>query len=184
MAAVAPVLVGHQPIGIAEKRPECLFDTIGSDQLCEAAMNFPEGHLDLYVTDIGEPSDNSLRIVVTEGLPGELEPLNIAGVDFGEGRAIQIKNESRHFELIWNNYVAYVVRNESYWKAEPLEPPMVDQLERRFNSAFLEFVSKTTFADDDYPGPLQHWALTALNHCIDVVSAEPPRVHKLAAKGS
>jgi hypothetical protein len=148
------------------------------------AVDFPGGHIDLYLTEIGEPSENRLRIVVAEGVLGNPSPINLAGVDLGEGRPIEITNESRRFELNWDDYVAYVVRNESFWKAEPEEPRMVNQLQRRFDSAFPEFVSTTTFADDDYPGPLQHWALTTLNHCVDVVSVQPPRVQQVAADGS
>lgn len=147
-------------------------------------MDFPEGHINLYLTEIGEPSENRLRIVVAEGILGNLSPIELAGVDLGEGRPIEITGESRRFELIWDDYVAYVVRNESYWKAEPKEPRMVNQLDRRFDSAFLTFVSTTTFADDDYPGPLQHWALSTLNHCVDVVSVQPPRVQRVVDKGS
>lgn len=147
-------------------------------------MDFPEGHTNLYLTEIGEPSENTLRIVVAEGVLGKPSPIELAGVDVGEGRPIEITGESRHFELSWNDYVAYVVRNESFWKAEPEEHRIVNQLERRFDSAFLEFVFTTTFADDDYPGPLQHWALSTLNHCVDVVSVQPPRVQRVQVKVS
>jgi hypothetical protein len=120
--------------------------------------------------------------VVAEGLLGKPSPIDFAGIDLGHGRPIEITAESRHFELIWNDYVAYYVRNESYWAAEPNEAPMVNHLERRFDSAFMSFVSTTTFADDDYPGPLQHWALTTLDHLVDVVSVEPPSIRQLFAK--
>ena len=146
-------------------------------------MDFPEGHINLYLTEIGEP-ENRLRIVVAEGILGDPSLIDIDGVDLGEGRPIEITSESRHFEISWDDYVAYVVRNESFWQAEPEEPRMVHQLERRFDSAFLKFVSITTFANDDYPGPLQHWALSTLNHCVDVVSVQPPHVQRLVAKGS
>lgn len=139
-------------------------------------VDFPNGNLNLYLTEIGEPSDNQLRIVVGEGLLGAPERIEVTGIDLGEGRPIALTDESRFFELTWDDYVAYAVRAESYWAAEPDEPPFVNHLSRRVNSAFLHFVSKTTFADDDYPGPLQHWALTTLNHCVDVVSVQPPRV--------
>lgn len=139
-------------------------------------MEFPEGNLNLYLTEIGEPSDNRLRIVVGEGLLGNLKKIEGWGVDLGEGRPIALGPQSRFFELSWDDYVAYAVRNESFWAAEPREPPFVKHLSRRFDSAFLQFVFATTFADDDFPGPLQHWALTTLNHCVDVVSVQPPRV--------
>jgi hypothetical protein len=145
-------------------------------------VEFPPGNLNLYVTEIGEPSDNRLRIVVGEGLLGAPEKIEEAGIDLGEGRPIVLTEESRFFELNWDDYVAYAVRNESFWAGEPGEPPFVSHLTQRFNSAFLQFVSTTTFADDHYPGPLQHWALTALNHIVDVVSVHPPRV-KSVSKG-
>lgn len=147
-------------------------------------MDFPEGNMNLYLTEIGELSDNRLRIVVAEGILGQPSPIKFDDVDLGVGRPIEMTSESRHFELSWDDYVAYAVRNESFWKAEPQEPQMINQLHRRFDSAFLEFVSTTTFADDDYPGPLQHWALSTLTHCVDVVSIQPPRVQQVMAMGS
>lgn len=147
-------------------------------------MIFPEGHINLFLTEIGEPAEKSLRIVVAEGVLGQTSPIKFDATDLGEGRPIEVTNESRHFELNWDYYVAYAVRNESFWKAEPQEPQMVNQLCRRVDSAFLEFVSTTTFADSNYPGPLQHWALSTLTHCVDVVSVQPPRIQQLKTKGS
>lgn len=139
-------------------------------------MEFPDGLLNLYLTDIGEPSENQLRIIVAEGLLGEPTKIDIDGVDLGEGRSILVTDESRSFELRWDNYVAYAVRNESFCKGEDDELPRGKMLERRFDTAFFQYVSTTTFADDEYPGPLEHWSLTTLNHCVDVVSVGPPRV--------
>ena len=139
-------------------------------------MEFPDGLLNLYLTDIGEPSENQLRIVVAEGLLGGPTKIDIDGVDLGEGRRILVTDESRSFELRWDNYVAYAVRNESFWKGEDDELPRGKMLERRFDTAFFQYVFATTFADDEYPGPLEHWSLATLNHCVDVVSVGPPRV--------
>jgi hypothetical protein len=143
-------------------------------------MEFPQGLINLYLTAIGEPGENQLRIVVAEGLLGEPTKIDFDGIDLGEGRPILVTDESRSYELRWDNYVAYSVRNESYWKEEDGELPRDSMLDRRFNSAFFRYVSETTFADDEYPGPLEHWSLTTLNHCVDVVSVGPPRV--LAAR--
>ena len=146
-------------------------------------MDFPKGPLNLYATEIGEPSENELRIVVTEGLLGEPTAIEFAGHDLGEGRPIEITDASRSFEIMWANYVAYAVRNESYWKAEEDEPPLGGHLERRSGSAFQRYVSETTFADDEYPGPLEHWCLTTLNHIVDVIGVGPPRVTKVHSAG-
>ncbi|WP_395394045.1 hypothetical protein WBP07_02385 [Novosphingobium sp. BL-8A] len=146
-------------------------------------MDFPEGLINLYLTEIGEPSENSLRIVVAEGVLGIPSPIKIGNIDLGEGHPIELNSDSRYFEINWDDYVAYAVRNESFWKAEPNEPQMINHLYMRADSAFLEFVSTTTFADNDYPGPLRHWALSTLTHCVDVVSVRPPRVRQFNAKG-
>ena len=146
-------------------------------------MEFPKGSLKLYVTEIGEPSENELRIVVAEGLIGEPTAIEFAGHDLGEGRPIEISDASRSFEIWWDNYVAYAVRDESYWKAEEGEPRLADHLNRRYGSAFQRYVSETTFADNVYPGPLEHWCLITLNHMVDVISVGPPRVTKLPSAG-
>ena len=145
-------------------------------------MQFPEGNLNLYLTAISEPACSELRIVVAEGLLGGRTKIDFAGTDLGEGRPIIITDESRAFELSWDNYVAYVVRNESFWKAEEGEPPFTRHLERRFDSAFMRYISETTFADDNYPGPLEHWSLATLTHCVDVVSVGPPQVVPIRPK--
>jgi len=139
-------------------------------------MEFPQGLINFYLTAIGEPAENQLRIVVAEGLLGAPTRIDFDGIGLGEGRPILVTNESISFELRWDNYVAYAVRNESYWKDEGGELPRGSMLERRFNSAFFRYLSETTFADNEYPGPLEHWSLTTLNHCVDVVSVGPPRV--------
>jgi len=142
-------------------------------------MELPQDLDYLYLTELNEPAPASLRIVVSEGVLGHPTPTKWDGIDLGDAKPIIVNASSRVFELQWDHYVAYAVRNESYWKAEDNEPPATGPLWRRTNSAFLEFIAKTTFADDDYPGPMEHWALTTLDHCIDVISLQPPRIARI-----
>jgi hypothetical protein len=143
--------------------------------------NFPDGLLNLFVTEIGEPEQNMLRIVVAEGVRSPIAKLEIEGMDFGPGHSIDVTTDSRLFELSWAEYVAYAVRNERFWKPELGQPTMANHLEQRYDSAFLKFVFQTTFADDGFPGPLQHWTLNTHTHCVDVVSVNPPRIRLLGA---
>ncbi|MES1970812.1 MAG: hypothetical protein V4472_00015 [Pseudomonadota bacterium] len=145
----------------------------------QAGINFPSGRLDLYLTEIGEPLDNELRVVVRQASLGQSTTIDDPPFTIENVRPIEVTGKSAAWELYWANYVAYVVRNESYWSREKGEPDFAGHLSRRFNSAFFRYVSSTTFADDDYPGPLQHWALTTLNHCLDVISTEPPQIRSL-----
>ncbi|WP_158013883.1 hypothetical protein [Sphingomonas sanxanigenens] len=142
-------------------------------------IKFPPGRLDLYLTEIGEPLDNQLRIVVRQASLGKSTIIDDPIFAIENVRQIEVTSQSLTWELYWSNYVAYAVRNESYWIREEGEPDFSGHLSRRINSAFMRYVTSTTFATDDYPGPLQHWALSTLNHCLDVISAEPPEIRLL-----
>ena len=55
----------------------------------------------------------------------------------------------------------------------PPSPPASQLIECR-NSAFLDFLRRTTIANDEFPGPSRHWELVCLDHVIDVVSTSEP----------
>ena len=142
-------------------------------------MEFPEGRLDLYLTDISEPEDNTLRIVLVEAVLGQATALEIGEAEIENVHPMEIGGMSRVIEVYWPSYVAYSMRNESYWDKEVGEPDFKSHLYTRSNSAFLNYVLATTFATDDYPGPFEHWGLDTLNHCLAVVSTDRPRIRQL-----
>ena len=56
----------------------------------------------LYLKEICEPEDNSLRLVIAEAVDGdELEAIGSTGLS---GRAIQVTNESRVFAIYFDSY--------------------------------------------------------------------------------
>lgn len=133
--------------------------------------------------EIGEPVDNELRIVIHEakaGVVGErkvdeeqsevLKEIleNAAPIEHGAGCKL--------FELYWPSYVAYSVRNESYTTVDDYEEFEGRLIVKYTKSRYLDFVSKATFADSIFPGPLSHFGIFCLNHIIDVISAEEPIV--------
>ncbi|MDB5707614.1 MAG: hypothetical protein JWN66_4730 [Sphingomonas bacterium] len=146
-------------------------------------MEFPGGPLNLFMTEIGEPEENTLRVVVTEGELGDLTSVDMAGTEISGARPIEMGPDSRKFEFYWDSYIAYVVRNESYWKKETGEAEFSSHFYSRTTSAFLDYVAATTFASEDYPGPMTHWALDTLNHCLAVVGIEAPRLRQLHGTG-
>jgi hypothetical protein len=130
----------------------------------------------LVLAEIGEPSNNDLRLLVVEAMPQgapEQTPVGLA-------TPIRPGDLSRGFELIWWRYVAYSVRNESYFQPEVSEQLGHGFLGTRQDTAFLNYVRGTTFADDQHPGPLEHWFLYTGWHCIDVVSDTAPEVRELS----
>jgi len=128
---------------------------------------------------IGEPRDNSLRVVITESAAdGTAEQMQIGDLNL-RGRPIVPIPHKRPLELFWESYIAYAVRNESYSVPEEGQLPPDNMLNQRTESAFLVFITNATLASNDYPGPFRHWELICLNHIVDVVSMVSPTVREL-----
>jgi hypothetical protein len=98
---------------------------------------FPSGRLMLYLTELTEPHDNALRIVVVEA-KAEGATKSIPGVVTAV-TPIVISPSSRHFLLEWDSYVAYSVRNESFAQFDKERPGGSDTLTERTTSAFLRY---------------------------------------------
>ncbi|CAN7641625.1 hypothetical protein LJR225_004998 [Phenylobacterium sp. LjRoot225] len=130
----------------------------------------------LLLSEIGEPSNNDLRILVVEAMP-QGGPVKM---EVGLATPIGAGEQSRGFELTWWRYVAYSVRNESYFQPEAGEVLGQELLGTREGTEFLKYIQATTFATNDYPGPLQHWFLYTEWQCIDVVSDTPPDLRELS----
>jgi hypothetical protein len=146
-------------------------------------IDFPKGRLSLYLIDLSEPETNSLRAVVAvAGATGEDTPISDTGL-FGKA----ILPTGVRYEFYWDRYVAYSVRDESFAQFDKDRPPSDSQFTERTSSAYLKFVTETTFAasvaDQIFKAPIRHWELTCLDHFLDVVSATPPIIRKgLAAE--
>ena len=88
----------------------------------------------------------------------------------------------RIFELIWASYIGYSVENESFALPEPAgsvgEGTMLIVYSK---SVYLDYLAKTTFANDDYPGPFQHYAIRCLGHIVNIASCSEPVVRERKA---
>ena len=74
--------------------------------------------------------------------------------------------------------VAYMVLNESYSTYPQSPEQFAGKLFHVFSkSHLLEFIKRTTYASDEYPGGvLEHYAVACLNHSVEVISTGPPRI--------
>jgi hypothetical protein len=137
----------------------------------------------LFLREIMEPSDNALRLLLEEAFVlHEEATVTVSGVEIKEGHPIRSVEGSRLFEVVWDFYVAYSVRSESFVARDESE-----EFSGRFariysKSHFLDYVSRATFACNEHPGPLQHIGIVSERHVIDVVSTEPPRVRQIRSR--
>ena len=136
----------------------------------------------LYLRDIEEPSQNSLRLLVEEAfvMPEEVSvKIKFAGAEIANCHLVKSTLDSRLFEIIWGNYVAYSVANESYSTRNESE-----EFSGRFarlygKSYFLDYISRATLACKEYPGPLRHLQVVCECHIVDVVSTEFPQIRQI-----
>jgi len=134
----------------------------------------------LFLTEIFEAGHNSLRVLIQEGLPvGGATPFMVGGTVISGATRIDVTSESRAFEVLWENYVAYSIRNESFVRVDHDE--IYDGIRFRVysKSNFIDYVARATFASNEYPGPTQHHELICEDHIIDVIALTAPRARRL-----
>ena len=134
-------------------------------------------HQYLYLDSLSEPSDNSLRLVISEARSsGTAQDIKIGEVEMSGTSAIETTSGCAEYEIIFDNYICYNVANESYAQ-NATQDKYIGKLARIYEqSAYLSFISKSTIATADYPGPFLHYGFCCLNHCIDVASTKEPEV--------
>lgn len=136
----------------------------------------------LYLEQISEPRINCLRLVISEGLASDhAEPLAVGGMKISDARPIEVTNSSKWFEVVWDTYISFAVRDESF--ASSNDEEWVGKVFRVYSrSRFLDFISAGTFADADFPGPFVHYEIACLDHIVDVASLRPPKIRRVNAK--
>jgi hypothetical protein len=141
----------------------------------------------LFLREISEPRDNSLRLVVDEAV----ETVSGTSQDLDRGipnlkktvtnvSAIATTESCRSFELTWAFYVAYLVTEECAGSCGTYDDEIFQgKLFRIYSkSNFLDHLARDTGA---HTQPVQHYKLTCLNRLIDVASYAPPVIRILPA---
>ena len=140
-------------------------------------------HKYLEMIEIKETYKEYLRIVIAQAAVSDISPDITADQEsndelrkiINESRPIEVTNECVHYEVLFDDYIAYAVTNESY--AGGIDEKYEGRLARLYSeSAFLNYISQGTFATSDYPGPFVHYGFCCLNQIIDIVAEKPPSV--------
>jgi hypothetical protein len=144
----------------------------------------------LYLGSLTEPTVNELKVVLLEGIAGppidantlasESDPV-IRSLLVGSRRVDHLPG-CRRFQLVWKTYIGYSVVDESYSNSEPATSIAVGDRHRfaeYSSSQYLDYLSRASFASQDYPGPYRHWALYCQHHTIDIASQDDPVIQEL-----
>lgn len=139
----------------------------------------------LYLRELSEPRDNSLKLIVEEAV---VNRSGIVTADVPELVDI-LKNASpiesiagcRTFELYWKHCVAYLVTEElvgSNARGGYDDEAFTGKILRVYSqSHFLEHIARDSGGHTE---SVQHYKLICLNHLIDVAAYTPPEIRKLS----
>jgi hypothetical protein len=152
----------------------------------------PAGQLNsaqyLYLRQLSEPRDNSLRLIVEEAVanrsrvwqPPELISSDLAHI-LRDAVPIEPIQGCRTFELYWKRYVAYLVTEEAVGSCgNDNDEVYTGKLLRRYSkSNFLDHLARDT---GGHMRPLQHYKVICPNHLIDVASEDPPEIRVITGE--
>lgn len=133
-----------------------------------------DSHRYLYLVALGEPQDNVLRLELAEAQTPEAE--KPAASSYGP---IAADARSALYEVVFDHYVAYSVRNEGYTAEDAAEIFSGKVAGIYSHSRFLDYVSHATIAASVQEEPYVHYGFNCLNHIVDVVAFGAPVVRRL-----
>jgi hypothetical protein len=139
----------------------------------------------LYLRELSEPRDNSLRLVVQEAVANpagvlRLHPELPELAELSRGASpIESTEACRIFELTWKRYVAYLVTEECVGSCGQYgDEVFTGNLIRIYTkSHFLEHLTRDTGGHIE---EIVHYKLTCLNHLIDIAAYGPPEVKQIS----
>ena len=143
----------------------------------------------LFLRDIDEPEENSLRLVVEEAIADHTQTVSTPDPTspFAEilkgASPVKAVEGCRRFELQWSRYVAYLVTEETVGSSGSYEDEVyTGKLFRVYTkSHFLDYLSRDTGGHFE---PILHYKLICQNHLIDVAAYGPPEVRLLESSGT
>ncbi len=134
----------------------------------------------VYLRELTEPRDNSLRLVVDEAVvnysaPSRSPELPELAELFTKTAPIETIEGCKSFELCWKHCVAYLVTEELVGSSGTYaDEAFTGGVFRAYTkSHFLEHLARDT---GGHFKPILHYKLICLNHLIDVASYDPPEI--------
>jgi hypothetical protein len=136
----------------------------------------------LYTRAVLDLYEGHLRLIVEEARAGGDSETILPGLELPGGRAIEFSEDCMLVMISWNEYVAYVVVDETYAPIDRMDDEFLNEgkwMRNYSSSGFLRYVEQATFATIAHDIELKHFRLRTLNHLIDVVAKDSPLIQEL-----
>lgn len=137
-----------------------------------------------FLVKLEEGEDNNLTIIIAlsyTGEKGEDIPQATNGVlkNIFKNTIPVYKDWQNVYEIYFDSYVMYQVRNESFTSFDKEEIRCGKRLIIFEKSKLLDYVKTVIWADEKYFGEYKHYGIYTENQIIDVISQTEPKVKKL-----
>ena len=139
-----------------------------------------------FLEELKEEIDNELHLVILGAAIGEETACNdsvenpILAEILEQCKPI-FPDSHQRFDIVFENYIIYQVRNESYCAFSEIEKRIGTYLLEYEKSSLLSDLSLVTDAcrhEDGsfYPAPWKHYGINTQNHIVDVIAIDEPKV--------
>lgn len=143
-----------------------------------------------FLTELSEEEDNRLRIKIALSVIGKTADAFSEISDFSgdekiakifSGAVLVYPDYDRIYDIVFDRYIMYQVRNESYSSWDNYEIRKGKYFIVFEQSRLLDYLSTATdcriLCDGSfYPDRWNHYGIYCQNHIIDIVTAVPPEV--------
>ncbi|GGE03736.1 hypothetical protein GCM10011571_00800 [Marinithermofilum abyssi] len=137
-----------------------------------------KGYISLH--ELMEPEENSLRVLIDRCVVGNESEAIEVGERVMMGFPIEVDEGLPIIQLDFESYVSYNVINESFTVLDEYEVFEGDVFRIYTKSRYLDFITLGTIAEDIYADQhFVHYQLVCLNHIIDIISYEEPKITEL-----
>lgn len=137
-----------------------------------------------FLVKLEEGEGNNLTIIISLSTCGEVGE-NIPNNEKSVIRRMLKKtkpvypNIENTYEIHFDNYVMYQVRNESFSSFDKEEIRRGSRLIIFEKSKLLDYMEKVIWADEKYFGGYKHYGIYTENQIIDIISHIEPTIEKL-----
>ncbi len=144
-----------------------------------------------FLLSLEDCPDNLLRLVLAAaalGTSGHASETGLPALDEILQEAVPILPGESQWEILFEDYILYQTRSESYYSHEPWETGSGKYLQILEKSRLLEELPEITLAQklpdgSCFPGPWRHYRVYTQNHITDVVTSVPPQIRLLPSGG-
>jgi hypothetical protein len=129
-----------------------------------------------FLLELQEKFQGNLKLVTAKA--GVKPVIRESGVaEYSQYGSIEVLDEG--YEFIFRDYILYSILDESYSKADDPADYVGNTFRIYRKSHLLDYVAKDTTATHDFPGPYQHYCISAEDHIVSVITTVEPEIIKL-----